>query len=56
MKADEIQDLIHTFISGLGHSSTHVLTQVELTELTDGVAQILDTVNPNGPHYPSTPR
>lgn len=33
------------------------LTQAELTAVTDSLASDgLDTVNPNGPCYPSTPR
>lgn len=35
---------------------TTELDQTDLTSVTDGVADIASTVNPNGPCYPPTPR
>lgn len=56
-KAD-IKSQLSTIIDGTtGAGQTDTLTQPELTEITDAVAAELgDTVNPNGPWYPSTPR
>jgi hypothetical protein len=58
MTKDDILTAITAVINdtATGFTSTEDLTQEALTELTDGIAHTLDTVNPNGPCYPSTPR
>lgn len=50
-----LSDFIDNFLIEV--SGTTDLTQTQLDALTDGLADALgDTVNPNGPCYPSTPR
>lgn len=51
---NEVQGAINTALSEVEPETT--LTQGELTICTNAAAIALDTVNPNGPHYPSTPR
>jgi hypothetical protein len=38
------------------YGETNILTQVQLTAITDLLATELETINPNGPGYPSTPK
>lgn len=47
--------IVNNFETSISDSTQ--LTQEQLTSLTDDLASNgLDTVNPNGPCYPSTPR
>lgn len=56
MTKSEVQSQIDSLIANFDATNTETLTQTKLTELTDEIAQLLETVNPNGPGYPSTPK
>lgn len=58
MTKAQIKSQLATLIDGTTSAGQNdTLTQPELTEITDAIAADLgDTVNPNGPYYPSTPR
>jgi hypothetical protein len=43
-------------VSFLSVSEEDDLDQGQADSVTDGCATVLETVNPNGPAYPSTPR
>lgn len=50
-----LESIINDYLSLIDPDTT--LTQEQLNELTDNLADgITNTVNPNGPCYPSTPR
>ncbi len=60
MTKQEIKAILTDYIDKfmvIVYEDTSTLTQEHLTSLTDEIADELSkTVNPNGPHYPSTPR
>lgn len=58
MTKNEIKTVLNAIIDSADPSDPDTeLDQVELTAITDALAsEGLDTVNPNGPCYPSTPR
>jgi len=50
-----VDEIIANYLTDINNSTS--LTQLQLNGLTDALASALgDTVNPNGPYYPSTPR
>lgn len=58
MTIEEIRENLTNKLNDLAltYGETSVLTQLETTDCTDELAGVLDTVNPNGPCYPPSPR
>ena len=56
MTKEEVQNALDAIISDFPAEPSETLSQTDLTTLTDSLAGGLDTVNPNGPCYPPTPR
>lgn len=58
MTKNDILDALSTALTETAPTidSDEALDPTSLTAVTDACAGVLDTVNPNGPCYPSTPR
>lgn len=56
MTKQGILDAITVQLQNSAVTNEGELEQSQLTIVTDELAQVLETVNPNGPTYPSTPR